>query len=82
MTGDFNVAKDSELFAGFARQAGLADAFEGQLPGTFRGRPGRPGRCIDHLLYRPGRDCISAVSAGLAFNEPESFAAGRRGLSL
>jgi endonuclease/exonuclease/phosphatase family metal-dependent hydrolase len=79
VTGDFNVAKDSELFTGFARQSGLADAFAGQLPATFRGRPGRPGRCIDHLLYRPGRDGLSAVAAGLAFAEPESFAGGQRG---
>jgi endonuclease/exonuclease/phosphatase family metal-dependent hydrolase len=67
VTGDFNVAKDSELFTSFAASSGLADAFAGQAPATFRTGPGRAPRCIDHLLFRPGRDRLAPAESGLAF---------------
>ncbi len=34
--GDFNVDRDSALFGAFTDGAGLADAFEGGCPATFR----------------------------------------------
>jgi endonuclease/exonuclease/phosphatase family metal-dependent hydrolase len=73
VTGDFNVAKDSDLFTGFAARSGLEDAFAGQAPGTFRTRPGRAPRCIDHLLYRPGRDRLAVAESTLAFTAEQSW---------
>jgi endonuclease/exonuclease/phosphatase family metal-dependent hydrolase len=73
VTGDFNVAKDSDLFTGFAARSGLEDAFAGQAPATFRTRPGRPPRCIDHLLYRPGRDHLAVAESTLAFTAEQSW---------
>jgi endonuclease/exonuclease/phosphatase family metal-dependent hydrolase len=87
VTGDFNVAKDSELFTGFAASSGLEDAFAGQAPATFRTGTGRPGRCIDHLLYRPGRDRLAPAESGLAFDseqawpgQPPAYLSDHRGL--
>ena len=34
--GDFNVDRDSSLFGEFMAETGLADAFEGKCPPTFR----------------------------------------------
>lgn len=73
VTGDFNVAKNSELFAGFAASSGLHDAFAGQAPATFRTRPGRAPRCIDHLLFRPGRDRLAVAESGLAFGAEQAW---------
>jgi len=73
VTGDFNVAKDSDLFTGFAAASGLEDAFAGQAPATFRTPAGRAPRCIDHLLFRPGRDRLAAAESSLAFEAEESW---------
>ena len=73
VTGDFNVAKNSDLFTGFAAASGLEDAFAGQAPATFRTPAGRAPRCIDHLLYRPGRDRLAAAKSSLAFEAEESW---------
>ena len=73
VTGDFNVAKDSELFTGFAARSGLDDAFAGQAPATFRTRPGRLPCCIDHLLFRPGRDRLAVAESSLAFTAEQSW---------
>jgi endonuclease/exonuclease/phosphatase family metal-dependent hydrolase len=51
--GDFNVDRDSALFAGFLEQAMLADVFEGSCPPTFRAEylpAGRRACCIDFIL--------------------------------
>ena len=53
MCGDFNIARDSELFDGFMAGTGLADAFSGSCPPTFRPEyleHGRQPRCIDFIL--------------------------------
>ena len=73
VTGDFNVAKNSDLFAGFAARSGLEDAFAGQAPATFRTRPGRLPCCIDHLLYRPGRDRLAVAESTLAFTAEQPW---------
>ena len=73
VTGDFNVAKDSDLVPGFAARSGLEDAFAGQAPATFRTGPGRASRCIDHLLYRPGRDRLAVAESALAFTAEQSW---------
>jgi endonuclease/exonuclease/phosphatase (EEP) superfamily protein YafD len=87
VTGDFNVAKDSDLFTGFAAASGLEDAFAGQAPATFRTPAGRAPRCIDHLLYRPGRDRLAAAESSLAFEaeepwpgQPPAYLSDHRGL--
>lgn len=51
--GDFNVARDSDLFTGFLADSGLADAFNGTCPPTFRReylQPGSQPHCIDFIL--------------------------------
>jgi hypothetical protein len=55
--GDFNVDRDSSLFAEFAAAAGLADAFDGSCPATFRAEylpAGDVAHCIDFILTPPG----------------------------
>lgn len=51
--GDFNVDRDSALFADFMEQAMLADVFDGGCPPTFRAEylpAGRRSCCIDFIL--------------------------------
>jgi endonuclease/exonuclease/phosphatase family metal-dependent hydrolase len=63
--GDFNVDRDSSLFAEFIAETGLADAFEGKCPPTFRAEylpEGNVPHCIDFILTTSG---IRAESAGL-----------------
>ena len=55
--GDFNVDRDSSLFAEFLTGAGLADAFEGSCPPTYRAEylpAGETPHCIDFILTRGG----------------------------
>jgi len=55
--GDFNVDRDSSLFAGFVISAGLADTFDGSCPATFRAEylpPGATPHCIDFILATDG----------------------------
>jgi endonuclease/exonuclease/phosphatase (EEP) superfamily protein YafD len=63
--GDFNVARDSELFDDFMAETGLADAFEGKCPPTFRAEylpAGKEPHCIDFILTATG---VKAESVGL-----------------
>jgi endonuclease/exonuclease/phosphatase family metal-dependent hydrolase len=63
--GDFNVDRDSSLFGDFTAETGLADAFEGKCPPTFRAEylpAGKAPHCIDFILTATG---IKAESAGL-----------------
>lgn len=53
VTGDFNVASDSALYSDFIAATGLADAFGGQCPPTFRAEylsQGSSPHCIDFIL--------------------------------
>jgi endonuclease/exonuclease/phosphatase (EEP) superfamily protein YafD len=55
--GDFNVDRDSSLFAEFVAGAGLADAFQGDCPATFRAEylpAGARPHCIDFILTGAG----------------------------
>jgi sphingomyelin phosphodiesterase 2 len=66
--GDFNVARDSELFQEFVAETGLNDAFGGECPPTFRQEylpSGRLARCIDFILTSGP---VKAEKAGLLFS--------------
>ena len=55
--GDFNVDRESSLFGGFTADTGLADAFEGRCPPTFRAEylpAGKEPHCIDFILTSEG----------------------------
>ena len=63
--GDFNLDRDSSLFAEFMAEAGLAGAFEGKCPPKFRAEylpAGKVPHCIDFILTATG---VKAESAGL-----------------
>jgi len=63
--GDFNVDRDSSLFGDFMAETGLADAFEGKCPPTFRAEylpAGKEPHCIDFILTATG---VKAESVGL-----------------
>ena len=67
--GDFNVARESSLFGEFMAATGLADAFGGACPATFRAEylpAGATPHCIDFILT--ARE-VTAESAALAFAE-------------
>jgi sphingomyelin phosphodiesterase 2 len=63
--GDFNVDRGSSLFADFLAGTGLADAFEGSCPATFRAeylQAGMVAHCIDFILTPAG---VKAQGSGL-----------------
>ncbi|HEX6527586.1 MAG TPA: endonuclease/exonuclease/phosphatase family protein [Streptosporangiaceae bacterium] len=65
--GDFNIARDSSLFAGFVASTGLTDAFGGRCPVTFRAEylpAGATPHCIDFILTSEG---VKAESAAVLF---------------
>jgi len=67
--GDFNLARESNLFGEFTAATGLADAFAGACPPTFRAEylpPGAAPHCIDFILTAAE---VKADSAGLVFAE-------------
>jgi endonuclease/exonuclease/phosphatase family metal-dependent hydrolase len=67
--GDFNVSRESTLFGEFMAATGLADAFEGGCPPTFRAEylpAGATTHCIDFILTAGE---VKAESAGLVFAE-------------
>ena len=67
--GDFNVARESPLFGEFMAATGLADAFGGACPPTFRAEylpAGATPHCIDFILTAGG---VTAESAALVFAE-------------
>ena len=69
--GDFNVDRESPLFGEFTAATGLADAFEGACPPTFRAEylpAGATPHCIDFILTAGE---ITVESATLAFAEKE-----------
>ena len=74
--GDFNVDRDSSLFAGFVGSAGLADAFEGSCPATFRAEylpAGEKPHCIDFILTAGG---VKAEAATMVLADKEPLAGG------
>jgi sphingomyelin phosphodiesterase 2 len=74
--GDFNVDRDSSLFGDFMTETGLADAFEGTCPPTFRAEflpPGNLPHCIDFILTAAG---VKAEAAGLLFPEKVALPGG------
>ena len=55
--GDFNVDRDSPLFAAFVISTGLTDTFDGSCPATFRAEflpAGATPHCIDFILATDG----------------------------
>jgi len=74
--GDFNVDRDSLPFASFLAGTGLADAFEGSCPATFRAEylpASATPRCIDFILIAGD---IKAEAATVMFAEKEPMASG------
>ncbi|TDU91705.1 endonuclease/exonuclease/phosphatase family metal-dependent hydrolase [Kribbella voronezhensis] len=69
VTGDFNISRDSSLFAEFVEKSRLADAFE-DCPPTFHPEylgPGQRAHCIDFLLF--SRNSLRAEKAHLIFTD-------------
>jgi endonuclease/exonuclease/phosphatase family metal-dependent hydrolase len=69
--GDFNIARESTLFGDFMAATGLADAFGGTCPATFRAEylpAGATTHCIDFILTAGE---VTAESAALVFAEKE-----------
>ncbi|HJT78268.1 MAG TPA: endonuclease/exonuclease/phosphatase family protein, partial [Gemmataceae bacterium] len=65
--GDFNLSRESGLFGEFTAATGLADAFEGRCPPTFRAEylpAGATTHCIDFILTA---DQVKAGRAALVF---------------
>ena len=80
--GDFNIARESSLFGEFMAATGLADAFEGACPPTFRAEylpAGATPHCIDFILTAGG---IKVESAALVFagKEPLGYVSDHIGL--
>jgi endonuclease/exonuclease/phosphatase (EEP) superfamily protein YafD len=74
--GDFNIDRGSSLFGEFIADTGLADAFNGSCPPTFRAEylsPGRTPRCIDFILTANG---AKAEAATVIFTEKEPLPDG------
>jgi endonuclease/exonuclease/phosphatase family metal-dependent hydrolase len=71
--GDFNIDRDSSLFSGFMADTGLADAFGGDCPATFRAdylSDGKTPHCIDFILTTHGAE---AETATVVFRNKESL---------
>ena len=74
--GDFNIDRDSSLFGEFVDGTGLADAFEGECPATFRAEylpPGATPHCIDFILTADG---VKAEAATVVFAAMEPLPGG------
>jgi endonuclease/exonuclease/phosphatase family metal-dependent hydrolase len=71
--GDFNIARESSVFGDFMAATGLADAFGGACPPTFRAEylpAGATAHCIDFILTASG---VEAADAALVFAGKESL---------
>lgn len=74
--GDFNIDRDSGLFREFAADTGLADAFGGNCPATFRAEylpAGSIPHCIDFILTS---EAVSAETAAVTFAGPVPLPGG------
>ncbi len=54
MVGDFNVPRESWLFADFVAASGLVDALDGSPETTYRPNGNWPGAALDQILVSPG----------------------------
>jgi endonuclease/exonuclease/phosphatase family metal-dependent hydrolase len=69
--GDFNISRESSVFGEFRAATGLADAFAGACPPTFRAEylpAGATAHCIDFILTAGE---VTAESAAPVFAEKE-----------
>jgi sphingomyelin phosphodiesterase 2 len=69
LCGDFNIPRDSALFAGFLVACGLSDAFGGTCPPTYRAEyltAGAIAYCVDFILTSPG---VRTQSRGLLLRD-------------
>jgi endonuclease/exonuclease/phosphatase (EEP) superfamily protein YafD len=74
--GDFNIDRRSCLFSEFVEGTGLADAFEGSCPATFRAEylpAGETPHCIDFILVS---EAVKAESATVVFAGKEPLPGG------
>lgn len=56
LCGDFNIPRESALFAGFLADSGLSDAFGGSCPPTYRAEyllADATAHCVDFILTSP-----------------------------
>ena len=80
--GDFNVARESSLFGDFMAATGLADAFEGACPPTFRAEylpAGATPHCIDFILTA-GEVTVESTALVFAEKEPPGYVSDHIGL--
>ena len=80
--GDFNVARESSLFGEFTAATGLADAFEGACPPTFRADylpAGATPHCIDFILTA-GEVTVESTALVFAEKEPLGYVSDHIGL--
>ena len=71
LCGDFNISRESALFGEFTAATGLADAFGGACPPTFRAEylpAGATPHCIDFILTAGE---VTVESTALVFAEKE-----------
>jgi sphingomyelin phosphodiesterase 2 len=74
--GDFNIDRGSALFGQLLAGTGLADAFEGNCPATFRAEylpAGATPHCIDFILTGDG---VKAEAATVLFAGMEPLPGG------
>ena len=80
--GDFNVDRESPLFGEFTAATGLADAFEGACPPTFRAEylpAGATPHCID-LILTAGEVTVESAALVFAEKEPLGYVSDHIGL--
>ena len=80
--GDFNVDRESPLFGDFTAATGLADAFEGACPPTFRAEylpAGATPHCIDFILTA-GEVMVESAALAFAEKEPLGYVSDHVGL--
>jgi endonuclease/exonuclease/phosphatase family metal-dependent hydrolase len=80
--GDFNISRESSVFGWFIAATGLADAFAGRCPATFRAEylpAGATTHCIDFILTAGE---VTADDAALVFaaKEPLGYVSDHLGL--
>lgn len=80
--GDFNIARESSVFGQFTAATGLADAFAGACPPTYRAEylpAGATTHCIDFILTAGD---VEAEDAALVFaaKEPLGYVSDHIGL--
>ena len=80
--GDFNIDRESSLFGEFRAATGLADAFGGACPPTFRAEylpAGATPHCIDFILTA-GEVKVETAALVFAGKEPLGYVSDHIGL--